>query len=459
MPKNQKVIYFKIKAYIKILKKALYHITIDKFYKENHRSSSKERRGNPMHIPYTEIANIVLRDSSLSLSCKGLYAMLYSYAGLPNFQLTLHRLECACSSSTYALRKAWRELKESGYLQHYYTTLENGAFSHAYDIHQDMQTDAGTMRYTHAMNRPNGNVRPVRSNKTGDYTAVCDTVLRDKTLTLQTKGLYAVLTYLFRIPNFSFRLQALAGLCLEKTKALASAWNKIKLCGLLKQHRHPCGEHNQFQYTYDLLHTPDTSKPYFTNHRADGSITISLVAQAVKAKLRRFSDTKNTIIQTNITTSAPDTLQSKINKALSALSKNKHMKINGTPVSLEERQKAVAALTPAILEQFKATFRMPEHVRSPIPYLASALYQYTEQIAPTLSEAEPEPVSQSEILCLFDMISNKIHYAQANGNEIAEKDAVLVRHYMELNQKRMSISSEDYEQQCRLLFENWKNNG
>lgn len=405
-----------------------------------------------MHMPYTQVTNTVLRDSSLSLSCKGLYAMIYSYAGLPNFQLTLHRLERACSSSTYALRKAWRELKASGYLQHYYTTSKNGAFSHAYDIHQDMQTEPGTMRYTTVLNRPNGDLKPIPSKQAGDYTAVCDAVLRDKTLTLQTKGLYAVLTYLFHIPNFTFRLHALAGLCKEKTKALSSAWNKIKLCGLLKQHRHPCGEHNRFQYTYDLLHTPDTEKPYFTNHRADGTITISLVAQVFKAKLCCLSNANNAIIAPQ--TATPDTLQSKINKALSALSKNKQMKINGASVPLEARQKAVEKLTPDIVEQFKETFRLPEGVRSPIPYIASALYQYAQQVS--CAVIEPDPISHAEILWLLDMISNKVGYAQTNGNEVAARDAILVHHYRELNQNRMSLSSEAYEQQCRLLFENWK---
>lgn len=407
-----------------------------------------------MQIPYTPVINTVLRDPSLSLSCKGLYAMIYSYAGLPSFQLTFYRLKRACSSSTYTLRKAWRDLKASGYLQHYYTTSPNGVFSHAYDIHQDMQIEPGTMRYTAVLNRPNGDLKPFPSKQNGNYTAVCNSVLRDKTLTLQTKGLYAVLTYLFHIPNFTFRLHALAGLCKEKTKALASAWNKIKLCGLLKQHRHPCGTHNQFQYTYDLLHTPDIKKPYFTNHRADGSITLSLVAQSCKDKLSSLTNISTRIAPPAVRIS--DTLQLKIDKALAALSKNKKMKINGIAVSLEARKKIIDRLTPDIVARFQETFRLPEDVRAPIPYIASSLYQYAQQLFD--STTEPASISHTEILWVLDMISQKVSHAQTIGSRIAERDAILAAQYRQLNQSQMSLSSEAYEQQCRVLFDNWKKN-
>lgn len=406
-----------------------------------------------MYTPYTEITNIVLRDPCLSLSCKGLYSMIYSYAGLPNFQLTLRHLEHTCSDSTYALRKAWRELKASGYLQHYYTTLKNGAFSHVYDIHQDLQLKAGTMRYAAAIDRPNGDLRPVRSLQARDYTTVANTVLRDNTLTLQIKGLYSILSYLFRIPNFSFRMKALAGLCQEKTKALASAWSKIKRCGLLKQHRHPSGAHNQFQYTYDLLTEPDISQPYFTNHRADGTITLSLVTQAVKTVLSKSRRMPNTAITVNQAVQT-DSLQRQIEKALCALSKNKHMKINGQAVPVEARKQAVEALTPDILEAFKASFRMPEQVRAPIPYLASALYQYAQRISP--APPAPAPVSQDEIMWVLDVVSNRVQNAQTSNQTIATEDVHLAEQYRALNSKRMSMSAEAYAQECRILFENWK---
>ena len=54
------------------------------------------------------------------------------------------------------------------------------------------------------------------------------------------------------------------------------------------------------------------------------------------------------------------------------------------------------------------------------------------------------------------MISQKVSHAQTTGSQIAERDAILAAQYRQLNQNQMSLSSEAYEQQCRVLFDNWK---
>ena len=83
---------------------------------------------------YTTIYNRALRDIDLSLTAKGLYAVIKSFIGLPDFQLSKRRLSYTCSDSDYQLQKAWKELKTKGYLQHYFSQSENGAFSHAYNL-------------------------------------------------------------------------------------------------------------------------------------------------------------------------------------------------------------------------------------------------------------------------------------------------------------------------------------
>ena len=85
---------------------------------------------------YTTIYNEVLRDRTLSLDAKGLFAVIKSFIGLPDFALSKRRLGYACSDSAYLLNAAWKELKQKGYLQHYFSQAENGAFCHVYNLMQ-----------------------------------------------------------------------------------------------------------------------------------------------------------------------------------------------------------------------------------------------------------------------------------------------------------------------------------
>ena len=75
---------------------------------------------------YTTIYNEVLRDRTLSLEAKGLFAVIKSFVGLPDFALSKRRLGYACSDSAYLLNAAWKELKQKGYLQHYFSQAAGG---------------------------------------------------------------------------------------------------------------------------------------------------------------------------------------------------------------------------------------------------------------------------------------------------------------------------------------------
>ena len=106
---------------------------------------------------YTTIYNEVLRDSTLSLDAKGLFAVIKSFIGLPGFALSKRRLSYACSDSAYLLNAAWKELKHKGYLQHYFSQSENGAFCHVYNLMQHPSAPVDFV-YSPAIDRPNGDV-------------------------------------------------------------------------------------------------------------------------------------------------------------------------------------------------------------------------------------------------------------------------------------------------------------
>lgn len=135
---------------------------------------------------YTTIYNAVMRDIDLTLPAKGLYAVIKSLIGLPGLVLSKRRLTYACSDSRYQLNKAWKELKDKGYLQHLFSTAENGAFCHAYNL---MQQAGEAMNYVYSPehNRPNGDCAFIAFEHK-DYTNIPTDILRDKTISLADKG-------------------------------------------------------------------------------------------------------------------------------------------------------------------------------------------------------------------------------------------------------------------------------
>lgn len=439
-----------------------------------------------MNLPYTEVSNIILRDPSLSLPAKGLYLTLRSFAGLEGFCLTKKRLKHTFASSGYGFQQAWKELKTSGYFRHSFSTAENGAFLHVYDLYQTKQPETAGMSYAPNPDRPHGDLRFIPSGAANDYTTVPDAIARDGSLSLKVKGLYAVLSYLFKIPDFHFCLGSLRHLCKEGTKALKTIWTSLKCSGLLKQHRHPTGEHNRFAYTYDLLLESDLTAPYFTNHRADGTITSSLSVDPntpVPERKRKRKNTqfifpiqpqKSTLSSTfkNITRIQQYPVSEQVDKAIAALCKNKHMRINGARVSLEERQRAIQQLTPERLEQFELSFKLPSHIRKPIPYIASALYQFTQEPRARVyahrdasgaykpSEAvsdDSAPLTMDEMDCILRAVKYRIKQADTGHTAPQTKDVVLTESYAALLAIRSSLSAAEFEQRLRGLCEHWKN--
>ena len=68
---------------------------------------------------FTMVSNAVLRDPSLSLTAKGLYAEIASYIDIPDFVLYKSYLVEVVKEGLRAFNTAWNELKAAGYLKMY----------------------------------------------------------------------------------------------------------------------------------------------------------------------------------------------------------------------------------------------------------------------------------------------------------------------------------------------------
>ena len=235
--------------------------------------------------------NCILRDQSLSLATKGLYLVVSSYIGMPEWKLTKNTLNKICGTA-YAVEKAWKELLAAGYLKHYTARAASGAFIHRYELMQEPSASAPHAFVTDA-DFVSGDCRIVLSGESKrDFTQIPNSILRSKRIPLAVKGLFGVVAHLINIPDFSLNPAGVRAFCMERIKRFSSIWRQLKLTGLLKQHRYPTGEENSFEYQYELLDQPDSEAPYLVNHHADGSVsserTISDYIAQASAKIKRL---------------------------------------------------------------------------------------------------------------------------------------------------------------------------
>ena len=79
----------------------------------------KNGRFRKKKVYFTQVSNNALRDNSISLKAKGLYALIQSYITLEDFTLYKNYLKKQCKEGEKSFESAWKELKNAGYLIQY----------------------------------------------------------------------------------------------------------------------------------------------------------------------------------------------------------------------------------------------------------------------------------------------------------------------------------------------------
>ena len=362
---------------------------------------------------YTTIYNEVLRDRTLSLEAKGLFAVIKSFVGLPDFALSKRRLGYACSDSGYLLNAAWKELKHKGYLQHYFSQSENGAFCHVYNLMQHPSEPVDFV-YSPSIDRPNGDVACI-SGAQRDYTNISTSVLRDRTISLASKGLFALVSHLMKIPGFVLRPEGIRSFCLEKVKHFSTLWKRFKISGLLKQHRHPAGEENRWTYEYEICETPDLETPYLTNYHVDGSVsTIATIDGFLEKLKKRVSRIRKNVRKQDKPRAVrrkerrqieqqlnADALRQRFGNDLTgtvvtAVYNIKHadkLFIKGAEITQERRETVAQMISPENVERFLDSTALDFiRIKNPAAYLQTALFDFLEkQCSTDASPAETAP--------------------------------------------------------------------
>lgn len=85
-------------------------------------------------VYFTQVSNIALRDTKLSLKAKGLYALIQSYITIEDFTLYKNHLSKQCKEGRDGFHSAWSELIKAGYLKQYRIRNDKGSFYYEYDL-------------------------------------------------------------------------------------------------------------------------------------------------------------------------------------------------------------------------------------------------------------------------------------------------------------------------------------
>lgn len=85
-------------------------------------------------VYFTQVSNVALRDTKLSLKAKGLYALIQSYITIEDFTLYKNHLSKQCKEGRDGFHSAWNELIKAGYLKQYRIRNEKGVFYYEYDL-------------------------------------------------------------------------------------------------------------------------------------------------------------------------------------------------------------------------------------------------------------------------------------------------------------------------------------
>ena len=85
-------------------------------------------------VYFTQVSNTALRDNSLSLKAKGLYALIQSYITIEDFTLYKNYLLKQCKEGKDGFQSTWNELIKAGYLVQYKLKNDKGVFYYEYEL-------------------------------------------------------------------------------------------------------------------------------------------------------------------------------------------------------------------------------------------------------------------------------------------------------------------------------------
>ena len=119
--------------------------------------------------------------------------------------------------------------------------------------------------------------------KKNGFTAVGNSIARDKVLSLKAKGLFLLIQSYINIPDSTWKKSDFQRMTIEGDKAFENAWKELKENGYLKSHIKTNGKNGcQFSTEYELLDEPQLGAHTFY-YNANGELTKTNLSKEIRA--------------------------------------------------------------------------------------------------------------------------------------------------------------------------------
>lgn len=161
-----------------------------------------------------------------------------------------------------------------------------------------------------------------RVNKTSDYTVISNFHLKEKDMSLKSKGL---LTLMLSLPNdWDFSLKGLVSLCCESERAIKTSIQELKEFGYLKIDKIPPKKgSNKFEYIYNIYEKPiEKSKRQKINKNPKETV-YSVRVQNEPVQDEPIQNSTN-ILNTKELNTKDDVINNNINTKQKSESNNEH---------------------------------------------------------------------------------------------------------------------------------------
>lgn len=213
---------------------------------------------------FIKIANDKLKRKSdiPKLADIGAYMILQSFLSVPNFRTPNGGLINAalkhCKNKHYSFINSWNRLKENGFLKRTRLPINKNRFYDHYRLLNSPDLDISSVTNLSASKGKDFISSAVVNFEDidTDYTAVNRNMILDSNLSLQAKGLYAVIQRMLLIAEYSEDIfvtkELIRRICKEGVCAFNHYWNELKSQGYLcveKQYYNDAAQKTIFKYS------------------------------------------------------------------------------------------------------------------------------------------------------------------------------------------------------------------
>lgn len=187
--------------------------------------------------------NIRNRKNILKLSDIGAYMILQTFLSIPDFKTPYGGLFSAClrhcSNGRYSFRSSWKRLKDNGFLKRIRMPLNKNYFTDFYTLLSSPDKTIEAVKNFSAIEgrRFMMNTHINFAQIEDDFTPVNREIIMDESISLQAKGLYAIIQYALalsaNIDDIVITKDYIKTFCKEGMCSFNHYWRELKKSGYL----------------------------------------------------------------------------------------------------------------------------------------------------------------------------------------------------------------------------------